>query len=296
MEKKRETPKGWFAFASIAALLLLARYSSTFQSPGPELLLRALLVSMGLMVAIGVVEDAVADGLLKFEGFRLACGIALALATYLARMLGLGDVNSIFHIDPGALPMTVWAATAIHLMSWMFWPMVIASSMVVLKAVVAGLKKFIIDMADLIGFKIFGGKKTVDPTDIWSILNPGAICLACLFGSVYIDHEFTDSGRRHKLYVIALSSDFNSAFSCRGIDANGVVALFIGPDQKRILLAPALPDWKSFKHGGNFTFDTVNIPSEFPVVDCLSPPIDISKWRSTIKEQEDRPELLPMSK
>lgn len=128
-EARKKTPKRLLAVASIVRIAFSVM-PWTHDLP-QSILISALFLSiaMGFLVAVGIVEDVlVSRNYLEFEGFKYAWGLFAVLVTYLARITGLDDVNAIFHIDPGLLPMTVWAATALQLAVWLCYASLVAGS------------------------------------------------------------------------------------------------------------------------------------------------------------------------
>jgi hypothetical protein len=261
MENTAKTPKKIFAATSLITLAIAGMPWGVYLPNGWGLTILFVSMVSGLLVAVGIAEDIlVATKYLEFQGFRYVCGLVLALATYKARMNGLDDVNGIFHVDPGALPMTVWAATAMNLIGFLFYVLIgcwILSFVVILRKPAE---------------KGQAWKKV--KTD-WPIV---AVTFAAMLAWMFILMQLDEVGRKQKLYLIAQASDFNSKFSCGGFDSTGLVALFIGPDQRRALLAPEFSS-SIFKSGKPMAFDKIKYPDVFPIIECVAPSIDWVEWK-----------------
>jgi hypothetical protein len=85
--------------------------------------------------------------------------------------------------------------------------------------------------------------------------------------------------RAQLLYRVAQASDFVAAFRCQGVESKGLTGLFIGPEQRRVLLAPVIEDPDFLLKDVPGLFKPVKIPEEFPIVECVAPAVDLSQWR-----------------
>jgi hypothetical protein len=95
-----------------------------------------------------------------------------------------------------------------------------------------------------------------------------AILLATLtWGSLIGQQAGPELRRKSNLYQIALEMDFNKRSHCVGLpkDAEGV--LFIGPDQKRALVAPR-KSVVSTRGDFGALVPQIQVPPSFQIVDC----------------------------
>ena len=261
MQTVAKTPKNVFAAVALITLLIAAMPWGANLPNGWGLIILFISIVFGLLVAVGIAEDILASTkYLDFQGFRYACGLALALATYKARMNGLDEINGIFHVDPGALPMTVWAATAMNLFCFLFYILIVCC---------------IFSFVMLLRKPAEKGQAWKKIKAEWPLLS---VTFACMLAWMFIWTQLGEGGRKQKLYLIAQASDFNGKFSCAGIDSTGLVAFFIGSDQRRALLAPEFAS-PLFTSGKPMAFDKIKYPDVFPIIDCVSPAIDWVEWK-----------------
>ena len=76
----------------------------------------AVAMGSGLLIAAVSIEEALTvRNYIRSDVAKYAIGLLVALAAYMCRRTTLDEVNAVFHIDPGPLPMTVWAGTALNL-------------------------------------------------------------------------------------------------------------------------------------------------------------------------------------
>jgi hypothetical protein len=108
-----------------------------------------------------------------------------------------------------------------------------------------------------------------------------AVCFA--FGALSPD------SRKNILYRFAHQSDFSVNFACAGIDSKNYRALLITPDQRRALIAPALPNQQRIFQDKTTPSLMVSTrrPTVFPVVDC-KPSIDFQCWSSAWSDWDSR--------
>lgn len=215
---------------------------------------------LGALVLIGAVESALRPHFVRFYGLRYACLAVVALAAYLARINGLADINAIFHIDPGALPLTAWVAMIVSMLALLRGPFIV-------------------------GFLVTG-YLMLDRACDWSGSYTARDCLRWFasmlaFGLLlFFDlARLGDQERAQLLYRVAQASDFVATFRCQGVESKGLTALFIGPEQRRVLLAPVIEDTDFLLKDVPGLFKPVKIPAELPIVECVAPAVDLSQWR-----------------
>jgi len=213
-------------------------------------------VTFGLFSIAGSIEIMLKSAL-GFESFRWVLVSSLALVAYLSRVDAVNDINGVFHIDAGALPLTTIAGTVLRFATYMFWPMVCvcAISAILLLTIICGNR--------FDGMGEF--EKLAHGTRVFA-----AVCSSGLALFV-IGAQLSDAGIKAKLYRIAHKADFVGSFNCQGIDADRFAALFIGPEQRRVLLAERIPDDKDFLNAKDQQPELmrpVSIPTYFPIMDC----------------------------
>lgn len=203
--------------------------------------------AFGAVVLGTLVQRFLARHFADFKSARLL-GVGLAaLATFVAHGRAVGEVNAIFQIDASALPHATAAASAMTIGAWLFWtvlvPVTVASFAWLIRCCM----------------KARFGDATI----------AGAILIAGVTWCGLIGNQAApDRRRQSNLYQIALAMDFNKRSHCRGVshDSEGVV--FIGPDQRRAIVAPRRIEVPS---GGGFNslVPQLQVPTNFPIVECF---------------------------
>lgn len=213
-------------------------------------------IAMGLVSIAGYIE-AVAKSALGFESFRWIFAAGIAFIGYLSRIDATNDINAIFHIDASALPLTAIAGTAMRFASYMFWPMV---------AVFCISAIFVVLM---IWGTILEGKDDIEKIALG--IRVFAALVASGLAAIFVHAQLADAAISAKLYRIAHSSDFVSKFNCEHIESEKYDVLFIGPEQRRVLVAPKIPPEDIFfnpRRQQPTILLPVNIPVYFPVMEC----------------------------
>lgn len=244
------------AVVSCVILVIAAVNRENNKYQGLFISMICLSVTFGLFSIAGLLETKIKP-LLGFVSFRWVFVSALALVAYISRVDAVNDINEVFHIDAGALPLTTIAVTVMRFATYMFWPMVVV----------------VVTSALVIGFMFFGSVLD-DKEDIvkvvlgvWAWAAFASSGLACLL----ICGQLSDVGIKAKLYRVAHKSDFVGNFNCQGIDSKRFAALFIGPEQRRVLLAEKIPNdtWIfNEKVQQPELMRPVSIPAFFPIMDC----------------------------
>lgn len=256
---KKFTPRHWIvvagiAFASILLLLFGAGLSKEGYVDADKLLwVICIAVFLGLFSIMASVELATGGMLAPFQTAKGAWALLIALAAFAARRAAIDDVNAVFHLDASALPMTVWADALMCAFTWMKWPFWLLLTCSAALIAWGGWK----GMFD-------GGDGDISP--VAAILAFSNVFVS-LLGLGFIHTHLSEAGRPQRLYRIAHATDFSSTFRCLGIDERTHSVLFIGPEQRRVLIAPKLPEQLPGPHPA--VFEQVKIPAEFPVVDCV---------------------------
>lgn len=241
----------------VSLLLLFALVSSDHLTPGETLSLFGGTIALGVLVAAGEVEDLLGDRFFNFRGLRYACTALTALVFFTSRVASIDDVNHIFRMDASAFPLTVWAGTAIHVVKLLFYPFAFA-------AVVAGIR-----LVSQFFSRHKKGEATKESADFARSL---AIVLSCGLSAMIIQGQLSDDELRcAMLYRIAQSSDFSASFRCLDVPEEGMVGLFIGPEQRRIMLAKKIDKPEVIRGKAPKLFPKLTEPHKFLIVDCIAP-------------------------
>jgi hypothetical protein len=254
---KPQKPLGWLAAAAFTLFVLAGSLSKDGQiDPGTMFFIMGLSVGAGVLAAMGFLEDLFADSVAEFHSFRWAAAGALGLVTYLGRVAALDEVNSIFHVDASALPLTLIAGTAMKVATWLFWPFAAAS----------GLAAVIVALMMINGQTDRDADDFVRTRQLMVAISAAASCgLAALFIGLQLEVE----PRLQKLYRIAHATDFSATFRCQGVDEAEFDVLFIGPEQRRVLVAPKLPRYLIRTNGQPEFLTPLRRPQDFVIRDCL---------------------------
>lgn len=224
----------------------------------------------GMLVVAGVAEKKLGRHLAGFVSTRAVWAVMAAFLAYFARAAAVDDVNAVFHVDASALPMAVLAGTVMHLFSWLRLPF-LAVCLVSAFAIVGMLR----------------GTQWDERTGEGEKFALFVIALMSLFvcgiGAAFISAQLDEGGRRQKLYRIAHATDFSGTFRCAGVDDRAYSVLFIGPDQRRALVAPKVPPPSLFGQRTHEFLRSLRYPGEFPVVECV-PSVDAARWAAEIRD------------
>ncbi len=215
-----------------------------------------LIVVVGVLMTVITIESLVRDHFEHLYGLRYAAILLLALAFHVARLDSLSDINSIFHIDPSALPLTIWVATIANILKLLYWPVILC----------------------LVATLLLWIRSVGDSADIKTSVQWVASAVAFAIFLLTVILRLGDQERKEFLYRFAHQSDFVSKFNCEGVGSGEIVGLFIGPEQHRILLAPVIKESPINYEKSPELFRPVKIPERFPVVECISPRIEIVDW------------------
>jgi hypothetical protein len=240
----------------LSVLVMLGAFWAASEWASPNLALAVLVMSivMGFFGVAAFIEKTLARQLQSFRVSVLFWGLLVTSAFFIARMKAIVDINSIFHIDPSAFPMTLAAATAIHIASFLFWP----SLIIVLLTLVFLAYAY---RSDEFSAKPMGEK--------W-ILSTHAIgmCCMCGLGAFFIGTCFSDTRRPEILYRVAHLADFNSTFNCQNIDPTKESVVFLGPEQRRVIVAKNIEEPFLLAERNADILKSVDIPQQFSVLEC----------------------------
>jgi len=245
------------SFIAMIAFFLICAWSSQ-KDISQKTFITCLYLSIFLeLISIGAMLELAFAPAMEFASFRWAFAAVLAVVVFFARAQAMGDVNSIFHIDPGALPMTVTAGTAMRFATYLFWPMAVISGISVLTLIVMKWGTLLDDADDV-------GKVSAWSRGIFALV---ASSLALLI----IYAQLSEEGIKAKLYRLAHDTDFNAAFDCKGFKATELDALFIGPDQRKALFAPKISQGFTLNENAEppELLKSIKIPSAFAISECI---------------------------
>jgi hypothetical protein len=232
--------------------------------PNTYLWIQGLALFVGLFALAGTAEKALGHWFTEFRVTSLWWAFLLAILTYFARLSALVDVNSVFHIDPSALPLTVISASVMRLFLWMKYPFIVISLLALL----------------VLGLMIFGNyfdAKVSDQEKVASGFLTVSNFACCGLAALFIAHHLDDDSRKQKIYRTAQAADFVSEFDCAGWSSKDVSVLFIGPEQRRILVAPNLPEPSILAQKTAEILQPLKVPDRFPIVECI-PTVNSAQW------------------
>jgi hypothetical protein len=208
------------------------------------------LVLIGAVLGV-LVLNTLAHGWLErhFAAFKSAkfLGLGLlALATFIAHGQAVGEVNAIFHVDASALPHTTTAASAMVIGAWLLWAVLLP----------------VLAVSSVCAIFYYVKSRAGD------VMIAFAILLACVTWVALVAQQAgPELRRKSNLYQIALEMDFNKRSNCVGLPKGTEGVLFIGPDQRRAIVAPQKVMIETRGEFGKL-FPQLQIPSDFQIVDC----------------------------
>lgn len=212
---------GWVLALSVA-LLIIAIMIANSDGLTPEWFLSVMCLSMGtaLFAIALLIEQTILRPLLNYASAAIFWIVLIGVATFFARRNALSDINNIFAFDASALPMTLSAGIAFHLAYFLFWPLVIGSCVSAIYCI--------------------GAMRGSEPE---GAIGAFVICVMTCISAFCVHQWFSDAARREQiLYRVAHMTDFSSKFNCAGVDPEKFQVLFVGPEQRRISVAPIIPE------------------------------------------------------
>lgn len=255
-EKLSETRTALFGLSMMAVIVCLVAFGRAEEKPDTALFLMIGFVFMGLYIFIGTMETTLLRNLVGLKASTTAWIVLLACFTYVAKAKAVSDVNSIFHVDPSLLPMTVLATTALQVMSMLFVP-VIAVCIITALVVILWRKEF---SGSYDGVMIIGAL----------IVSAAAQVMFSMFIWGWVN---TDEQKINTIYRIAHFADFSSSFRCNGLDESKVSIIFVDPGRTQVVVAPKLEE-SFIRFNSKATWlQPLLIPAEFPKVACVYDPV-----------------------
>jgi len=260
------------AISSIAIIMLFGGYALLDEgkiSADIYLWVQAGAVFVGFFAVAGAFEKKFGPSLSEFKVSGLWWAALLAIWGYLARVYAVDEVNNIFHVDPAALPLTVIAATVMRIFIWMQVPFLIVA--------VGSLMPLI-----LVCRGTYFPERTEDAEKVATVILMLSSMVICSVSAIAVYSQLDENGRKQKLYRTAHATDFVSKFNCLGIDQGKYSVLFLGPEQRRVLVAPHLPEASLFQRPSPEFLQKLTVPSNFPIVDC-QPAMTLEQWEQQTK-------------
>lgn len=230
--------------------------------------IQAIAIFIGLFILATSIEKLVTKKFSDFKSSAIWWAAAIAILAFYSRICAMEDINNLFHIDPTALPMSLLATQFMRFFKLIEWPFIILSfsSALILILIVCG---------------GYFSQEDSDEEKISSSILVFSNFINCALCALFIHYHLDDVGRKHKIYLIAHTADFSSKFHCQGIDENKFSVLFIGPEQKKVLVAPKIPKASFFNSKGAGFLQALAIPTEFPILDCTSS-MDFNRWKNDL--------------
>lgn len=217
-----------------------------------NLFLIIIMLTSGLIFIFCEFYSKFTDYFPNFHFDKIIAGSIGVVILYFGRVGGISDVNSLFRIDAGALPMTTIAASIMYLFHMFLWvsiPIMTVSFLGLLYSII----KFPVSLFNY-------------PVGKWLILFS-----TTLFITIIALAAFDDAGRKQRIYRIAHATDISSKFSCRDIDMEQNAVLFIGPEQKKVMVVPKIKEDPTLGNQGKEAsfFREIKIPDKFTITECI---------------------------
>ncbi len=174
---------------------------------------------------------------------RVFGAAALAIVSFLAHGNAVGEVNAIFHVDAASFPHATTAATVFVILSWTFWPAIL-----------------------LLGHSLVMGFVAIRNDDVALGMTRFTALLGSFTLVTVVGLQFHDVAQRaNNVYQVARAFDFNERFECDGPRQEGDGAAFVGPEQRRAVIAPRLAARAISRDS---LFKRAEIPERFEIVAC----------------------------
>lgn len=237
----------------VIIMFVIATSYTSGDDPEPEkfaiFMCGALLGS--IYVFLGLVEVTLMHRIMNLKSSLLLWAFFVACLGYVARTKASVDINTIFHMEANAFPMTLIAATLLHMINSLFWFFFISGVVCFLLAGCSSMEGLHLDKrAMLIACQVVTGL---------------AFMIIAWFSHYKIDKE----GVRHQIiYRVAHSVDFNAHSPCANIDSSKTDMVFLDADKRLALIAPILDEFAGFEWRIVPYLRSVPIPKNFQTVVC----------------------------
>ncbi|MCO7055690.1 MULTISPECIES: hypothetical protein [Pseudomonas] len=237
----------------IVVMLFLAASYNNGTDPDPEkfaIFMCGVLLG-SIYVFLGLVEVFLMTRLFNLKSSLLLWAFFVACLGYVAKAKASVDINTIFHMDASAFPMTLIAATFLHMINFLF-----------LFFVVSGLGCLGLAMI-LVAQGLHRGKGFMLIS--CHVVTGLAFIVIALFAHFKTGK---DSQRFQMIYRISHSVDFNAHSPCANIDSSTTNMVFLDADKRFALVAPTLDDFAGFEWRKVPYLRSVPIPENFKTVTC----------------------------
>ncbi|WP_330509404.1 hypothetical protein V1687_12980 [Pseudomonas putida] len=204
-----------------------------------------------IYVFLGLVEVILMSRLFSLKSSILLWAFFVACLGYVARAKASVDINSIFHMEASAFPMTLIATTLLHMISLLFWFFFISGSGCLFLASFS------------VVLKLHHGKRFM--LIFCQVITGLAFMIISSFAHFKIDK---DTQRLQMIYRIAHSVDFNALSPCSNIDSSTTNMVFLDADKRLALVAPTLDEFAGFEWRKVSYLRSVAIPESFKTVTC----------------------------
>jgi hypothetical protein len=204
-----------------------------------------------IYVFLGLVEVTLMHRIMNLKSSLLLWAFFVACLGYVARTIASVDINIIFHIEASVFPMTLIAATLLHMINLLFWFFFISGIVCFLVAVSSVME----------GLHLGKG--------LMLIICQVVAGLAFMIISWFSHYKIGKEGVRHQIiYRIAHSVDFNARSPCANIDSSKTAMVFLDADKRLAIIAPILDEFAGFEWRIVPYLRSVSIPENFQTVVC----------------------------
>lgn len=204
-----------------------------------------------IYVFLGLVEVTLMNRLINLKSSLLLWAFFVACLGYVARAKASVDINTIFHMEASAFPMTLMASTLLHMINFLL-----------LFFVASGIACFVLAALSVMqghhhgkGFMLI----------FCQVVTGLAFIIITLFSHFRIDKDIQ---RLQIIYRIAQSVDFNAHSPCANIDSSTTTMVFLDADKRLALVAPTLDEFAGFEWRKVSYLRSVAIPEGFKTVTC----------------------------
>lgn len=200
-------------------------------------------------VGVSLERSAVVRSLWNFAITKFLVSIILSGVVLCARGKAAGYLNSVFHIDASAFPITLILTTGLLVLKQLV-PFILTVALML----------FLVHC--LIGVGWLKGKldgEAVDQPPLYSLLSVLVSGVILYFGWSWSSDQIADSRVPEKVYLMAHALDFNYSHECANVAMNRPV-VFLGNTQESVLVAPyRLADFDF----ADFFEASVTVPTDF---------------------------------
>lgn len=234
-------------------MLFLAASYNNGTNPDPEkfaIFMCGVLLG-SIYVFLGLVEIFLMTRLVNLKSSLLLWAFFVACLGYVAKAKASVDINTIFHMESSVFPMTLIAATLLHMISFLFLFFVFSGLVCLGLAII------------LVAQGLHRGKGIMLIS--CHVVTGLAFIVIALFAHYKVDK---DSQRLQMIYRIAHTVDFNARSPCANIDSSTTNMVFLDADKRLALVAPILDAFAGFEWRKVSYLRSVAIPESFKTVTC----------------------------